>query len=164
MARAQPRILGALLSILAGVLDVWPTVDRDRYPRMAEFARVLVCVDRILGTDGLARYEERVQRGVADVTGNDPVSRALQAKIRGPWTGSAATLLSAIEFGKPDGYEARFWPTSPQALTGQLRRIAPALRAAGWQVTDAYDRHKKRVEWTLVPPQGQQGEDADDQW
>lgn len=47
---AHPRILGALLAMVARVASVLPHVHLDTKPRMADFASVLAAVDEVLST------------------------------------------------------------------------------------------------------------------
>ena len=49
---AQPRICGALLDLLAEVLTELPSVELEQLPRMADFARVLASMDRVLNRRG----------------------------------------------------------------------------------------------------------------
>lgn len=44
-----PRIMGAILDLMAGVLRELPDVGHDDLPRMADFARVGIAVERALG-------------------------------------------------------------------------------------------------------------------
>ena len=54
------------------------------------------------------------------------------------WQGTAGDLLAGL--GKLlDDPKPRDWPVNPRALSTRLRRLAPALRAVGWEV------HKSRT-------------------
>lgn len=50
------------------------------------------------------------------------------------WRGTAAELLGKLARRAGDEVNQRNWPPNPQVLSGQLRRIAPNLRASGIDV------------------------------
>jgi hypothetical protein len=130
---AHPRLLGAFLDLLARVEELLPTIKLDRRPRMADYARVLRAVDKILGTSGLAVYLEQrgeLQREAAE---GDPVGMALLSFMlkREEWSGTAGDLLVEIS---PD-HPGREWPKTPRGLSARLRHLEHPLLAAGLRVT-----------------------------
>lgn len=150
---AHPRLLGALLTLAAQVLDRLPEVRLDRLPRMADFARVLAAVDEVLGTKALTAYGQQAGDLAADAVDSDPVLAAVVAAIREPWTGTAGDLLDLIT-PSAEGWRApKDWPKDKRALTGLLRRRAPSLRRLGWTVDDRGRGGKdKLVRFDLAPP------------
>lgn len=149
---AQPRILGALLTLLSQVIAELPRIRLDSLPRMADFAEVLAAIDIVLGVRGLDRYLEQVDRRAAESAGGDPVARALRMELDGTFTGTASQLLAFTEIYRPDGVAGQGWPVRAQGMSDYLRRHAPAWRAAGWQVDEGYHPGKKVKQWTLTPP------------
>jgi hypothetical protein len=144
---AHPGVLAGLLDLAVDVLRVLPSVRSGQLPRMADFARVLLAVDAVLGTDGYPHYIEQAGHVAEQVADADSVALAIRDRITAPWTGTATDLLDklATEHAPKD------WPSTPQTMGGRLSRAAPALRALGWTV-DAPDRNRKIREWTLHPP------------
>src|SRR4051794_8958038 len=69
--QAHPAILGGLLDLAAKVHHRLPTIRVDRLPRMADYAKVLACIDEIHHTEGLQRYRERATHLVADSVASD---------------------------------------------------------------------------------------------
>lgn len=64
--------------------------------------------------------------------------------------GTAADLMDLLKQDKPP----KDWPKSGRAVTTLLRRHAPALRRAGWSVTDDGGRnHQNAVRWALRRPE-----------
>ena len=137
-----PAILGALLDLLVDILGVLPSIHLDELPRMADFARVLAALDRVrpVGTSGtsgtsnaLAHYLELTESVQANIVEDDPVAAAIAALVErvGTWEGTASQLLQRLE---PPDPKPRSWPGSARAIGGQVRRIAPALRAIGIEV------------------------------
>jgi hypothetical protein len=100
---------------------------------MADFARVVAAVDRVLGTDGLATYERLTGRIAAEVVEGDPVAEAVRAFATSErtWQGTSADLLDKLTANLPSDRTPRDWPTTPRAMGGALKRAAPALRAVG---------------------------------
>lgn len=155
--RAHPRVLGAVLDLTVQVLCALPTVRLDERPRMADFAKILAAVDRILGTAGLATYLGLRTELAEDAAGSDPLLMALAENLTDQFVGTSAELLAAVEPKIEKWKPPRDWPGSARALTGQMRRHAPTLRRLGWTVTelDRSSSRSKQVRWHLTPPSGQ---------
>ena len=130
---AQPAALGALLDLLADVLAALPAVDLDQLPRMADFARLLAALDSVTGWTTLAAYTAGASEVNDAVLDSDPLATAVRELLAHQavgWTGTAGQLLELLTPDPPP----RSWPRTPRALSGQLRRLAPALRSAGMTV------------------------------
>lgn len=130
--RAAPGVLGALVTVVSDVLGVLPSVELRSMPRMADFARVCAAVDQVTGLDSLPRYLGVGGQLAAEVVEGDPVAVAVRdvATSRGAWTGTFAELLPLVRIDDaPKDY-----PSTPRALSGAVRRAAPALREVGIDV------------------------------
>lgn len=133
---ARPRIIGALLDVIAhGVLSL-PHTRLNGYPRMANFAQWVSACEGAIWSAGMFMAAYDLNRGdaVEVVLDADPIATALQQHMSGrdDHMTTAAGLLT--ELGTLVGEAARRsrqWPGNPRALSGQLRRLAPALRGAG---------------------------------
>src|SRR5262249_43918530 len=65
---------------------------------------------------------------------------------KGGWSGTAGDLLAVLEEQMPDQAKRhKTWPKSAKSMADQLRRLAPNLRRAGWDVTFAPRQHRKRL-------------------
>jgi len=124
---AYPRVLDALLDLASRVLAVLPTVHREEWPRMADFARVVAAVDQVLDTAGLDTYLELRTELAEDAVTSDPVLTRITAAVTTEWSGTSAELLDAITPVSPDWKSPKDWPT-PRQLTTIVRRRAPSLR------------------------------------
>jgi hypothetical protein len=144
-----PRVFGALLDLAADVKAALPSVVLDASPRMADFARVLAAVDQVLGTAGSARYLERARSLAVESLESDPFLIALVERITFEFIGTAAELLARVR-PDADGRLPEGWPKGARAVTGVLKRNAPALRADGWSV-DEIQNGKKSMRWRLTP-------------
>jgi hypothetical protein len=134
---ARPRILGALLDLVAHGLRTLPGIGPDRLPRMADFALWAAACETAVwpaGTFGRG-YDANRRSAIEGIIDADPVAacvRKLMAE-RGSWTGSAADLVQAGGSRNHDGIsrDGSGWPKNPRALAGRLRRAQAALRALG---------------------------------
>jgi hypothetical protein len=146
---AHPAALAGLLDLTAQVLGVLPAVPRTGLPRMADFARVLLAVDKVLGTSAYKSYGEQAERVAEQVADADLVALAIREHITREWKGTAGELLKRLTPEKPP----KDWPTTPQGMGGRLSRAAPALRRLGWTVERLPRSDKKGTRlWRIVPP------------
>jgi hypothetical protein len=147
-----PSILGGLLTLAAAVHHRLPSVTVTELPRMADYANVLAAVDQINGTNGLARYREQSKRVITDTLDNPFIGTLMD--LRYTCEDKASKQILA-ELTPPDEkWKApKGWPADARAVTGQLTRHAPALRAQGWTVDNDDAQNKACViQWTLTPP------------
>lgn len=138
-----PGIFAALLDGLALAVKNHSSVRLAAPPRMADFATWAVAGLPALGITGdefLAAYT-RNRDDLADMAVEaSPVASALAAFMaaRDTWSGSSADLLGRLADANPGAAAGQAWPRSAKGLLGALRRVAPALRAAG--ITAEYSR------------------------
>jgi hypothetical protein len=151
---SRPAVFGALCDLAASVIQVLPSVRLESKPRMADFARVLAAVDRVQGTDGLARYLEKQKSLAGDSLEGDAFVDAMESNIATTFSGTSAELLALVTPGD-DGWRApKGWPGNARAVTTLLHRQAPVLRKVGWIVDDdGGANHDNRIRWTVTPPE-----------
>lgn len=133
---ARPRILGALLDVVAHGLAQLPDTRLNRYPRMADYARWIRACETAIWSAGMhmAAYEANRGDAVELVLDADPVGTAIRQHMVGRTEHSttASALLTALNALVGDHVRrSREWPRSARGLSGQLTRLAPALRGAG---------------------------------
>lgn len=147
---ARPKILGALLDVVAGAVRDLPHVQLDRHPRMADFAKWATAAERALGWKPgrfmVAYNRNRVAANKLALEASPIASKLLDHLAEaGEWQGTAADLLDAIdrEFGndyrRPPG-----WPKGARSMSAHLRRLAPNLQADGWLVEFRHG-HERRI-------------------
>lgn len=144
----RPWLLGSLLDTLAKALAVLPTVVVERLPRMADFARLGVAVERVLAwPEGsfLAAYQANRTSSFESQLSADPVvAEVLSLLGEVPaWEGTSTALYAEL-CGRASESASRSqgWPRSPRGLHDHLQRLAPALRSAGVDVS--FERTGKR--------------------
>lgn len=135
------EILGAVLDEVVKVMThlsgiVAPAAG---WPRMADFGQVLAALDLANGTRGLARYVEVLQDVEGDLVAGDPLANEILNLLddrNGEWKGTSTELGKALVAGEairaPD--QIRSW-LNPMSLSSTLRRLTPALKTAGVEVT-----------------------------
>lgn len=148
-AEARPAVLGGLLDLLAGVLEVLPSVRLDSMPRMADFARVLAAVDQVTGWQTLPDYLAASSNVASDALEGDPFGTAVAALVTqaGAWTGTAAQLLEQVQ--PPYGARPLDWPKDATRASGRVKRLAPLLRSVGITVDDT-QRSRDRTRHKLL--------------
>jgi hypothetical protein len=166
---ARPRILGAVLDAVSAGLRNYDNVKLKSLPRMARSARWIAACETCLpeGRGSFAKaYEKNREELIALAIENSPVATALlawmdQKVVVGdkknsermvepgkPWEGSATALHDEL-LSVVNGLVATGggFPKAPNKLSGELRRVAPALARAGVQVT--LDRSNKARKITV---------------
>ncbi len=170
---AHPRILGAFLDLVSGVLARRDKIVVEELPRLADFGLVLASLDEMRGTDSLARFNRQRERIADDVVDADPVGSTVAE-----WLGATAGTVHTInmkelrrELVAHDDEVAPRLPRTDKGLSAALRRLAPALRLRGVEV-DPPRKGDKLRKWRLTtartaqPPEiGDDGHgNADSAW
>jgi len=134
---AQPRILGAFLTLLSKALAILPSVQLDAMPRMADFAKLGVAVERAAGWPAgsfLGAYDRSIQVALEASVEEDPVGSAIAQLLscEPHWAGTAAELLATLAIYVPQSVlQSNRWPKAPNWLSHRLDRLAPGLEAMG---------------------------------
>ena len=136
----QPLIFGALLNVVSSILRRLPGLQTPTLPRMADFAAWVTAAEPALGWKPgtfLRDYADNHARANTVVIESSPLGNALVAYLddlrqttgQVQWRGTASALWQTLERGAPD--LTLDGPTTPQHLSGELRRLAPNLRLQG---------------------------------
>ncbi|WP_293914229.1 DNA-primase RepB domain-containing protein [Deinococcus sp.] len=141
--RARPRLLGALLTALAEGLRNLEATQLEHPPRLADFARLIVAAEARLPWPAgafLSAYSQMQSEAASTVLDGEPMAEALRAFIDNAqdWRGTVKGLLTALneQEGYPDEHRPpQGWPRTPRAFGAALRRLAPALRKTGYEIT-----------------------------
>lgn len=139
--RDQATVFAGLLDLFSVALSILPTVKLTHKQRMADYERLGEAVARALGfTPGefQQQYAELVRAGIDRALESNAVAQALDKYLAERvlpinWQGTAGQLYDLLNTHSiPDRSS---WPRSPKGLSDQLRRIAPAYRAKGIDIT-----------------------------
>jgi hypothetical protein len=154
--RAQPAIMGAMLDAVAVGMARHRDIILPNPPRMADFARFAVAAEPKLDSrdgDFLCAYAEKREAGHEDVLGAWPVAQPLRdiAERRSSWRGQCSELLALLnEVAAERIQKQKRWPKAPNALSGQLRRLAPHLRGVGTDVTYGQEDGSRSKKWVEI--------------
>lgn len=138
----RPMLFGALLDLFASALQVLPgvSIDKDRRPRLVEFARLGMAVAKVLGMKPemfldqfAASRAEAVDRTIEASPAASALVDWLAKSLKSDETMELGELLKTIAPYKPAGNDAA-WPQSAKGLGNALRRAAPSLRQIGIHV------------------------------
>ncbi|MGH9852507.1 MAG: bifunctional DNA primase/polymerase [Blastocatellia bacterium] len=142
--QAKPRILGALLSGVSYALKNRESVKLDRKPRMADFAIWASAAEAGLGLAKgafIKAYEGNraaAHEVALDTSPAKEIQEFLEQQETLPWEGRASDLLNALNQvlkNRGEDPDTKYsWPKQANKLTEVLRRIAPNLRARGFEV------------------------------
>jgi hypothetical protein len=132
--RARPAILGALLDAVAEGLRN-ETASVSNLSRMADFEHWVCACETAFAPAGTfsKAYRENQSNSAVDALDAEPVARGFVEflKTTSDFEGTHQDLLRQLTAFLPTPPGARFWPSTPRALSSILRRAAPNLRKAG---------------------------------
>lgn len=142
----QPVILGALLDIAAKVLELLHSITLAVMPRMADFARLGVAVERACGwLEGsfLKAYAENVtgmsmlalESGLGGLLVPLVEAELARRELSPVWSVSMKELLRRLRDSVHEDRERRWLPTTERSLRSGLDRLAPSLLSVGVRVT-----------------------------
>jgi hypothetical protein len=149
-----------LYRLTAGVLAQIHTVQLERPPRMADFARIAVALDNVTGWDTFNTYQTRTKEIVAEVAYSDEVGRliiSLASDLRRSTTYTAQELLNVLREPQRNPFVSSDFPRNAQQLGTRLAYLTVPLRQAG-VVLEKGRRSARERRWILSPT----SDDCDD--
>jgi hypothetical protein len=146
---ARPVIFCAILNALVCALRELPNVQLDSLPRMADAALWVTAGETALGWKTgtfINAYLQNLDEGATASLEAHPVGIALRQLLDRDvkWAGEAAQLLKVLnESVSEELRHSQNWPKNPRTLSACLRRLAQALRRAGFDLE--FVRGKRRT-------------------
>ena len=139
--RERPRILGALLNAVTHGLKELPNTKLDNLPRMADCALWAAACETALWQAGtfMKAYTGNRNDMVETVIEADLVASSIRSFMKGikEWKGTATELLAALNFTVDESTQKKpGWPSTAKVLSDRLKRVAPALRKMGIDITN----------------------------
>jgi hypothetical protein len=137
---AWPYIFGALLDVVVQRLAVGDIAEPDGLPRMADFALWVLGAEDALGWPKGAffqSYTGNISESADIALESSAIGMAIYGYLEkwGTWTGTFGDFLSALNGEANERTkQSRGWPANGKGLSNSLRRLAPALRIAGFSV------------------------------
>ncbi|MBK6559957.1 DNA-binding protein [Candidatus Amarobacter glycogenicus] len=133
------EVLGALLDLIVGALKHLPSVPTTGLPRMADFARFGIAVERAAGWPAgsfMEAYAANRKSSHAVALSGDPVATAILRFMasRDMWDDTATKLMAALLEITSEAERGKWWPTTPNHFSKRLREAAPVIREYGVEV------------------------------
>jgi hypothetical protein len=154
--KAAPRILGFLFDAVSSALMNLPATKLDKLPRMADFALLVTAAEEALGWEKggfLKAYEDNRGDANRQALEASPVAASVWRfmKDRDEWRGTATELYQKLGSAATEEMRrSRSWPAAPNSLGGEMKRLAPALRAVGIEAEDYREpTAERRRMWML---------------
>jgi len=150
-ARDLPAIFRGLLELAAKALVHLPTVKVTHPERMYDFVRWLAALEQAMGLPGepyQAAYSYSVRRCMRGSLEEQPLAAAVLDLVDGSdrqeWFGTPGDLFEAlsIQAGRRATY-LRDWPLNPSAMSKRLKKLVPALRQQGVEVSFGRGRERR---------------------
>ena len=138
--QVAPKVLGALLDALVGVLQRRELIHLDTSPRMADFAKTVCAAEASLGWEPrtfLSAYERNRDLARSLAIEESAIAREiLRLMANVPlWEGTATDLqVALVRSSSAAQYGTLRSIPSPEAIGKELRRVAPSLRHVGVEV------------------------------
>ena len=135
---AYSGILGGLLDVLSSALKYLPEVEIEEKPRMADFAKFSIAVERAMCWDRntfMNAYNVNRMNSVEMTLDSNPVTHAIIHLDQKEWKGTATALLETLSNEVSETVRrSRAWPSSGRWLSSTIKESAPALRRIGIEV------------------------------
>jgi hypothetical protein len=133
---ARPGILGGILDVIAKAMSIYPEVNLDRLPRMADFAKWGYAIAEVLGGKGnefLQAYQENVERQNEEVLQCNTLAQTVLSFMadKESWSGTIKDAWKALqEIADPDKTDDTF-PKSSRTLRKLLEMIKTNMMDMG---------------------------------
>lgn len=134
--KVQPNILGAIFTILADAISIFPTVDLNHLPRMADFATWGYAIAEAMDGEGDNFLEALDMNQVAvnmETVTNDPVAEAIIKFMddKHEWKGTMASLYNKLSSMAGASTKSTRWPKGNNILPKRLKEIKSNLAEIG---------------------------------
>jgi len=162
-----PRVLGYLFSAISEGIRLAPSVQIEDPPRMADFATWATATEVALGAEPgefmdayLGSQDEATETALESWAAAAAfIKFAKEHKgFENAWVGTATQLLGEIDDSVDSDSlkRSKDWPKTPQRLSENLNRLAPALLDVGVRVDRPTESKRKgrklRVFYVEPPP------------
>lgn len=146
-----PYIFAALLVGISLAIRDHQSINIGHLPRMADFAQWAAAGLPALGFSAeefMWAYRHNIGTGLSAGIESSLIGRSIRTLMMSlsNWTGSASELLEVLS-RTVDESAARSpsWPRSAQALSGAIKRLAPALRSSGVDVISSRNAYARTL-------------------
>ncbi len=166
----RASIVGGALQALAKAMAIYPNVQLDKLPRMADFTRWGYAIAEVLGYGGerfLQAYRKNRNQSNEEAISSHPVAATVVAlmKENQSWSGSVASLLGELERVAEQekiNTKVKTFPKAAHILSRRLKEVKSNLEDVGitFVIRHAGDSKKVSIQKSggnVVPIRPQQG-------
>ncbi len=159
---ARPRLLGAVLDVLARAMTLRRAIRLPGLPRMADFALWGCAIAKALGhpeVDFLAAYQDNTEARNEEALQASPVAAMVVELMdtQSEWEGTPSELLADLEKLAEEhrvNTKAAGWPKAAHSLSRRLNEVRPNLAAIGIVVATRRDGRHRVVTIRKAPANG----------
>jgi len=134
----RPQLLGAIFDVLAKALALYPDIELEVAPRMADFARLGSAIAEALGSSQqkfIQAYQDNIDLQNEEAIEASPVAKAVIMLMseRDEWEGMPAELLSLLtrRYDTFNLSSSPSWPKAPEWMTRRLIEVQTNLEVIG---------------------------------
>ncbi len=138
--RLQPKLVGALLDAVATAFSPAAHAQSKQLPRMADFALWASAAETAFGWEPgtfLRSYQGNRESANEVALEASAIARPLLELLeeQGSWSGTSSELLTVLDPKVNDQLKRqKSWPKNGRSISGHLKRLAPNIRSAGWDI------------------------------
>ena len=151
-------LFGALLTAISTTIRTLPAVKIANLPRMADFAIWATAGEKAIGLE--TGEFLRAYTGNREATNELAIDSSIVGKVITEfmattinWSGTTSELLAELEHVADEKIRRlKAWPQTARTLSGQVKRLAPNLRAAGIDVELGRTNRRRFVTLTRKSP------------
>lgn len=132
----RPTILGSIFNVISKAIKIYPTVQLEELPRMADFAKWGYAISEAMGCKGsdfVTAYSKNIDKQNEEAIEASPVAQAVIEFMsdKPEWSDTAANLLQQLNRISTfnDLKSSILWPKDPQWLSKRLNEIEPNLQS-----------------------------------
>lgn len=152
-----PSILGGIFDVLVKALNIYPTVQIESLPRMADFAVWGCAIAEAMNypkESFLASYLSNINNQATVALNSNPVALAILSFIKDQiaWSGTATELLTAIK--RADIFEDQRGAGIPQnanVLARKLNELKVSLESLGISYESKHTGAERIIHFTKLP-------------
>lgn len=149
----KPGLLGGIFDIIVKAKRIYPTVNLEKLPRMADFAKWGYAIAEALGGYGnnfLKLYLEDETERVNETVYQSDLATAIVAFINDKkiWRGTAADLLEELKITAERlniPTNSKSWPKNPAWFSRKLNQIESTIEHMGISVDRSRDNGQRYI-------------------
>jgi hypothetical protein len=153
----KPIILGSIFDTLGKAMAIYPNIDLEKSPRMADFAKWGCAIAEAIGSTKeafLAAYNSNIDRQNDEAIYASSVAQAILMFMdeQDEWEGTPADLLVKLEkiaFAKQLDRDYS-WPKGPVWLTRRLNEVQTNLASKGINVSHSTTATSRIIKLTKI--------------